>query len=59
MRRALTLRLVLLAALLFTLVRVVIVHSAHAGPIEWLAVAVLVVALLAASVAHPRRAGPP
>jgi hypothetical protein len=51
----LTLRLVLLAALLFSLVRVVIVHSAHVGPFEWLVVGLLVIALLAAMVRAPRR----
>jgi hypothetical protein len=56
MRGLLTLRVVLLAALLFALVRVVIVHSAHVGPVEWLVVIVLVVGLLAAMVRAPRRA---
>jgi hypothetical protein len=56
MRRLLTLRRVLLAALLFSLIRVVIVHSAHVGPVEWLVVGVLVVALLLAILRAPRRA---
>lgn len=50
MRRIITLRLILLAALLYALVRTVIVHSAHVGPVEWLVVVVLAVALLAAMV---------
>jgi hypothetical protein len=56
MRRLLTLRLILLAALLFSLIRVVIGHSAHVGPIEWLVVGLLVVALLVAMLRAPRRA---
>jgi hypothetical protein len=56
MFRGLTFRLVLLAALLFALVRVVIVHSAHAGPIEWVVVVVLAAALAAAMLAETRRA---
>jgi hypothetical protein len=56
MRRLLTLRLILLAALLFSLVRVVIVHSAHVGPVEWLVVALLIVALVVAMLRAPRRA---
>jgi hypothetical protein len=56
MRGLLTLRLILLAALLFSLVRVVIVRSAHVGPVEWLVVTLLLVALLGAMVRAPRRA---
>jgi hypothetical protein len=55
MRRLLTLRLILLAALLFSLMRVVILHSAHVGPVEWLVVVLLVVALLLAMLRAPRR----
>jgi len=56
MSRVATLRLILLAALLFSLVRVVIVHSAHVGPVEWVIAFALAVALLAAMLAQPRRA---
>ena len=52
-----TIRLVLLAALLFSLVRVVIVHSAHVGLLEWIVSAVIAVALVASLVATPRHAG--
>jgi hypothetical protein len=56
MRRLLTLRLILTAALLFSLIRVVIVHSAHVGAAEWFVVVVLVVALVVAMLRAPRRA---
>jgi hypothetical protein len=55
MRRLFTLRLILLAALLLSLIRVVAVHSAHVGPVEWLVVGLLVVALLVAMLRAPRR----
>jgi hypothetical protein len=56
MRSFITLPLVLLAALLFSLVRTVIVHSAHVGPIEWVVVCLLVLALVLAIVHSSRRA---
>ena len=56
MRRLLTIRFCLLAALLFSLVRVVVVRAAHVGPLEWLVVGLLVVALVVAMVHAPRRA---
>jgi hypothetical protein len=56
MLRANVLRVILLAALLVTLVRAVIVHSAHLGPVEWAVVAVVGAALLASLVADLRRA---
>jgi hypothetical protein len=56
MRRLLTLRLILLAALLFSLVQVVSVHSAHVGPVEWFVVALLIVTLVVAMLRAPRRA---
>jgi hypothetical protein len=49
-------RLGLLVALLLALVRGVIVHSGHVGPVEWVVVAVLVVALIASIVRTPLRA---
>jgi hypothetical protein len=56
MFRVVTLRLVLLAALLLALVRVVVVRSAHVGPVEWVVVVALAATLVAALVAHLRRA---
>jgi hypothetical protein len=56
MRGRLTIRFCLLAALLFSLVRVVIVRAAHVGPVEWLVVGLLVVALVLAMAHAPRRA---
>jgi hypothetical protein len=55
MRRVLTLRVILLVALLFSLVRVVVSHSAHLGPVEWLIVVLILYALLAALLRSPRR----
>jgi hypothetical protein len=49
-------RLILLGALLFSLIRVVIVHSAHVGVLEWLVVGLLVVALVVALLDALRRA---
>jgi hypothetical protein len=45
MRRFVTARLILLVALLVSLIRVVIGHSAHLGPAEWLIVTLVAVAL--------------
>ena len=56
MGRLLTLRSIILAALLLTLVRAVVVHSGHLGPGEWIVAGVLIVALLAAVLRIPRRA---
>jgi hypothetical protein len=55
MLRLITLRSLLLLALLVSLIRVVVLHSAHVGPVEWLVVGVLVAALGAALIAEPRR----
>jgi hypothetical protein len=55
MRSRLTLRLVLIAALLFSLVRVAIVHAAHVGMAEWLVVTALIVVLVVAMLRSPRR----
>jgi hypothetical protein len=49
------LRLIVLGALLFSLIRVVIVHSAHVGPFEWLVVGLLVVVLVMALLHALRR----
>jgi len=54
-RRVLTLRVTLLVALLFSLVRVVVGHSAHLGPVEWLLVVLVFYGLLAALLRSPRR----
>jgi hypothetical protein len=55
MRRSQTLWLILLGALLFSLIRAVIVHSAHVGPLEWLVVGLLVVVLVMALLHSLRR----
>jgi len=54
MRSWLTLRVILLVAVLFSLVRVLVVHSAHVGAVEWLVSGVLIAAL-AASIVFARR----
>lgn len=55
MRGSRTLRLIVLAALLFSLIRVVVVHSAHVGPVEWLVVALFLIALVVATLHALRR----
>jgi hypothetical protein len=50
----LTLKRVLLAALLFALVRTVISHSAHLGAGEWLIVVLVAIALLKGMLPGPR-----
>ena len=57
MRSSLTFRLIVLAALLFSLIRVLIVSSAHVGPVEWLVAALLLVVLVVATLQALRRAG--
>jgi hypothetical protein len=51
-----TIRRLLLVALFFTLIRVVVFHSGHVGPVEWVVSAVLALGLVYALATSPRRA---
>jgi peptidoglycan/LPS O-acetylase OafA/YrhL len=55
MSRGHMVRLLVLAALLLSLIRVVITHSAHLGPGEWAVVVILAVALLTTLAVSLRR----
>jgi hypothetical protein len=50
-----TVRLVVLAALVFALARAVIIHAPNLGPVEWVVSIVLLLVLVAAMIPTPRR----
>lgn len=51
-----TFRVVLLVAMLFSLVKAVVTHAPHLGPLEWVVSVLLVLVLVAAIIPVPRRA---